>query len=337
MRILSVLFFAGILLVGCNEQNKQPDVSNIKADLTVRRFEKDLFATDTNQLATGMAEIISKYPDFGRKFNSIILNIDPRWSNDTAVDYFRGFLRTYRAVNDSAQKVFANFEPFKKQLEQSVKYLRHYFPSYPAPKRIITYVGPMDGYGDILDEGTFIVGLHQHIGENFSLYKEDWVRQTYPDYISNRFTPEYIAVNAMKNIVLDMFPEQSEDKSLVVQMVEKGKRLYLLQQLVPSAKEHQVIGYTQKQYDESLEREALIWDLFVQNGFLQSIDNNVIKNYIGEGPKTQELGEASPGNIGSFCGWQIVKKYMQKFPGISLDSLMNTDAEIIFEKTKYKP
>jgi uncharacterized protein YjaZ len=86
-----------------------------------------------------------------------------------------------------------------------------------------------------------------------------------------------------------------------------------------------------------LEREAVIWDLFIQNNFLQSIDNNIIKNYIGEGPKTQELGEASPGNIGSFCGWQIVKKYMQQSPSISLDSLLNTNAEIIFEKTKYKP
>jgi len=337
MRFLLVTLFSGIVLIGCNNENKQPDVSNIKVALNVRRFEKDLFAIDTNQTAMGMAALIAKYPDFGRKFNSIILNVDPRWNNDTAVNYFKGFLSTYRAVNDSVQKVFSNFEPYQKQLELSVKYLHYYFPNYPAPKRIITYVGPLDGYGDILDEGTLIVGLHLHLGENFSLYKEDWVRQAYPDYISNHFTPDNIAVNAMKNIVLDMYPETAEDKSLIVQMVEKGKRLYLLQKLVPYADDHQIIGYTQKQYKACLEREAVIWDLFIQNNFLQSIDNNIIKNYIGEGPKTQELGEASPGNIGSFCGWQIVKKYMQQSPSISLDSLLNTNAEIIFEKTKYKP
>jgi hypothetical protein len=265
------------------------------------------------------------------------LGIDPNWSSDTAANYFKGFLSTYRAVNDSVQKVFSNFAPYEKQLEQSIKYLHYYFPGYPAPKRIITYVGPLDGFGDILDEGTLIVGLQLHLGENFSLYQEDWVRQPYPDYISKRFTPDYIAVNAMKNIVLDMYPEVAEDKSLIVQMIEKGKRLLLLQQLVPYAANHQIIGYTSKQYKECEEREALIWDLFVQNSFLQSIDNNIIKNYVGEGPKTQELGEASPGNIGSFCGWQIVKKYRQIFPELSLDSIMKTDAELIFEKTKYKP
>lgn len=336
MRILSMTFFAAIIFVGCND-SKQPDVSNIKVDLAVRRFEKDLFALDSNQLATGMAEIISKYPSFSRQFNFEILGMDPSWGKDSSVAYLKGFLNSYRAVNDSVQKAFPNFEPYEKKLEKSVKYLRHYFPNYPAPKSIITYVGPLDGYGDILDEGTLIVGLHQHLGENFSMYKDDWVRQTYPEYISNRFTPDYIAVNAMKNIVLDMYPETSQDKTLVLQMVEKGKRLFLIQKLVPDSKEHQIIGYTQQQYKECLEREALIWDLFVQNSFLQSIDNNIIKNYIGEGPKTQELGEASPGNIGSFSGWQIVKQYMEKNPSISLDSLMNTNAEIIFEKTKYKP
>jgi hypothetical protein len=240
-------------------------------------------------------------------------------------------------VFDSSQKLFADFSTYEKQIKRTLQYLHFYFPKYPAPKKVITYIGPLDGYGDILDTDAFIVGLHQHLGSDFSMYKTEMVRTTYPDYISNRFTPDYIAINCMKNIVQDMYPEKIEDKTLVIQMVEKGKRLYVLQKLVPFAKENQLIGYTEKQLKESMEREAVIWDLFVQNNFLQSIDNNVIKNYIGESPKTMELGEASPGNIGSFCGWQIVKKYMNNFPETSLDSLMNTDPEIIFQKAKYKP
>lgn len=120
-------------------------------------------------------------------------------------------------------------------------------------------------------------------------------------------------------------------------MVEKGKRLYLLQKLVPFAKDNQLIGYTEKQLKESKAREAAIWDLFVQNGLLQSIDNSVIKNYIGESPKTTELGEAAPGNIGSFAGWQIVQKFMSKFPETSLSWLMTMDAETLFSQAKYKP
>ncbi len=31
---------------------------------------------------------------------------------------------------------------------------------------------------------------------------------------------------------------------------------------------------------------------------------------MNDGPKTEALGEASPGFIGQFVGWQIVKKWM---------------------------
>jgi uncharacterized protein YjaZ len=70
---------------------------------------------------------------------------------------------------------------------------------------------------------------------------------------------------------------------------------------------------------------------------LQNTDYNVIKNYIGESPKTQELGDASPGNIGSFIGWQIVKKFMSKNSNTSLVDLMKMNSETILEKAKYKP
>ncbi len=337
MRFLFMFIFLSSFFCGCKNSSKTPDVSDIKIELTVNRFEKDFFAIDTLHLQEQLDKVIAKYPAFGENFITTILNTDPKWPADTAIAYIKSFMSAYRNVYDSSQKVFADFSPYEKQIKKSVQYLHHYFPKYPAPKKIITYIGPMDGYGDILDADAFIVGLHQHLGSNFSMYKSELVRTTYPDYIGNRFTPDYIAINCMKNIAGDMYPEKIEDKSLVVQMVEKGKRLYLLQKLVPFAKEHELIGYTEKQLKESLEREAYIWDLFVQNNILQSIDNSIIKNYIGEGPKTPELGEASPGNIGSFCGWQIVKKYMNKFPETGLDALMNTNAETIFEKAKYKP
>jgi hypothetical protein len=325
-----------MLLFSCRN-NKTPDVSDIKVELSTQRFEQDLFSIETNQLASGLGTVMTTYPSFGEMFMSTILNVDPKWSGDTAISYIKGFISSYRPVFDSSQKVFADFSPYEKQLKKALQYTRYYFPQYKVPTKIITYIGPLDGYGDILDEGVFIVGLHQHLGKTFSLYSSPWVRETYPEYITARFEPAYIPVNCMKNIVTDLYPEKLEDKSLVVQMVEKGKRLYMLQKLLPDTKENMLIGYTGKQWKESKEHEASIWDLFVQNNFLQSIDYNIIKNYIGEGPKTPELGEASPGNIGSFCGWQIVNKYMDKFPETALPQLMAMDAEQIFKEAKYKP
>lgn len=337
MRISFVFLCAALLLFSCNNADKTPDVSSIKVELTTNRFEKDLFTVDSSNYTTNLDQVISKYPSFGENFISTILNADPAWSADSVADYVHGFTTAYRHVYDTALIVFKDFSPYEQEIKKGVQFVKYYFPKYKERKKIITYIGPIDGYGDILTDDAILVGLQHHLGKNFSLYKSTFVQETYPEYISNRFEPAYIAVNCMKNIINDLYPEKLEDKPLVQQMVEKGKRLYILSKLLPKTEEYKLIGYTSEQLKAVYEHEAAVWDLFVQNGFLQTIDNNIIKNYIGEGPKTQELGEASPGNIGSFAGWQIVKKYMSKNPKTSLAELMAADDEQIFQQAKYKP
>ncbi len=335
MRLIISLWLAS-LLFSCG-QKKEPDVSEIRIELSTHRFEKDLFALNSNNLSVQLDQLISKYPSFGENFLYKILNADPSLSADSTTGYVKGFINAYRNVFDSSQKLFADFTPYEKQVKKGLQFLHYYFPAYKAPNKIITYIGPLDGYGDGLTDDALLVGLHAHLGKDFSMYSMPIVQEVYAGYISSRFTPEYIVINCMKNLVLDMYPEKNEDQSLVIQMVEKGKRLYMLSKLLPSEPEYRLLGYTEKQMNDCYKAEARIWDLFIKNSLLQNIDNNIIKNYVGEGPKTQELGEDAPGNIGSFAGWQIVKKFMEKKPETSLADLMKMPAETIFEKAKYKP
>lgn len=334
-KLFPILFF--VFLISCNSGTDSPDVSNIKIELTTRHFEKDLYALDTAGYTANLDRLIANYPSFGENFLATILNTDPTWSADSAAQYVLGFVTAYKKIFDTARIVFRDFKPYEKEITKGLQYVGYYFPTFRIPKNLITYIGPLDGYGDILSDDALIIGLQHHLGAGFSLYHSPMVQEIYPDYISRRFEPGYIAVNCMKNIISDHFPENMEDKSLVLQMVEKGKRLYVLSKLLPKTEEYKLIGYSDEQLQAVYEHEAAVWDLFVQNNFLRTIDNNIIKNYIGEGPKTSELGEASPGNIGSFSGWQIIKKFMQKNPKTSLTELMAADAENIFQQAKYKP
>ena len=337
MRIVFVFLIMACLIITCNNGDKTPDVSGIKIELNSMHFEKDLFTLDTTNFTANLDILLAKYPSFGENFLATILNADPKWSADSAANYVLGFITAYKHVYDTAKIVFKDFTPYEKEIKHGLQFVKYYFPNYKDRKKLITYIGPMDGYGDILSDDAIIVGLQHHLGKNFSLYKSSFVQDTYPVYISNRFEPEYIAVNCMKNIINDLYPEKMEDRTLVQQMVEKGKRLFVLSKLLPATAEYKLIGYSMEQLKAVYEHEKAVWDLFVQNNFLQTIDNNIIKNYIGEGPKTQELGEASPGNIGSFAGWQIVKKFMRKNSEYSLQQLMAADAETIFQQAKYKP
>ena len=199
------------------------------------------------------------------------------------------------------------------------------------------FEGSLGGYGDVITTDALAVGFQLHLGKDFSLYKSEMGQALYPAYISRRFTPEYIPVNCMKNIIDDMFPDAGTGKHLVIQMVEKGKRMYLLDKLMPSTPDTLKIGYTQSQLKGCYNNEGLIWNYFLTNGLLYNNDPAMIKNYIGESPNTPEFGEGAPGNIGLFIGWQIVKKYMDKKPTPSLETLMHTDAKKLFEESKYRP
>ena len=324
-------------LVSCNSGEAKPDVSNIKINLAVERFEKRLFDTTANTLLTYLQHLQTNNPLFTSIYLTNILNVDPAWPVDSAADYVNGFIKAYRPVYDSAEKIFNDFAPYTAEIKEGLQYVKYYFPDYKLPVKIITYIGPADGYGDILSDEGIVIGLQHYLGKNFYLYKSELVQQTYPEYVSARFEPGYMALNSIHNIVNDLFPEKESDKPLINQMIEKGKRLYVLSKLLPGTEEYKLIAFTKDQLKDCHDKEAVIWDMFIKNSYLQIIDKGVIKNYIGEGPKTPELGEGAPGNIGSFSGWQIVKKYMQKKPATTLSQLMSLDTEMIFEEAKYKP
>ena len=323
--------------ISCNNSKNAPNVKNISIDISTERFERKLFDTSATSLVKYLVQLQSINPVFTNNFIQNILGITPDISADSTAATVNAFVKSYRSVYDSVEKQFSDFSTYEKEIKLALQYVKYYFPSYKTPNKIITYIGPADGYGDILSAEGFLIGLHHHLGKDYPLYKTAMVQQFYPEYISRRFEPGYIAINCMKNIVNDLYPEKNDDKALINQMIEKGKRLYLLQKLLPGVDENMLIGYTNDQLKDCNKHEAAIWNLFVKNNLLQTIDKSIIKNYVEEGPKTQELGDDAPGNIGSYTGWQIVKKYLQKNNSLTPLQLMATDAETIFQEAKYKP
>ena len=336
MRATIVTIILCICLFSCSSK-KDPDVSNISVTLTTERFEKDFFDTSTSNLLSYLKQINSNSPTFVQTYLTQILTVDPLWPADTAAAYVNGFIKAYRPVYDSAEKIFSDFSPYEQEIKKGLQYVKFYFPGYKLPEKIITYIGPADGFGDGITKEALLVGLQVHLGKNNPLYKTTLVEETYPEYVSQRFEPGYIVVNCIKNIVNDMFPQKGEDKPLINQMIENGKRLYVLSRLLPQTEDYKIMGFSKVQMADSYNHEPVIWDLFIKNSLLQIADKNITKNYVDESPKTQELGEGAPGNVGSFAGWQIVKKYMQKKPATNLQELMKLDNEILFEEAKYKP
>lgn len=348
MRNLLLPLFIAIIFFSCKSNNKIPDVSSIKINLETKRFEQDFFAMDTMKVAESMKSILKKYPDFLPLFTANILGLDldslliPDNPQDKAI---RMFIHDYTPVKDSSDLLYKNFSKETNEIKNALQFVKYYFPDYIVPHSVITFIGPIDAnfetsfgvQGDVITTKSFGIGLQLHLGKNFSFYTSPEGLERYPAYLSNNFDDKHIPVNCMRNIVDDLFPEKSKGKPLIEQMVNKGRRMYLLTRFLPHTPEYICMGYTKEQMKASYKNEALIWDFFLNNNLLNKSDENIVQNYIGESPKTPELGEDAPGNIGTFAGLQIVKKYMALYPQTSVSELMKLKDREIYEKSKYKP
>ncbi len=326
-----------ILLASCTNKNAGPDVSGVAVTLQVQRFDKDFFSIDTTHAEQSLNSLEQKYGTFLSDFLYNILGLHP--NKDTVISTIKSFIKDYGPVYNEAQKQFGNMDEVSAEVKTGLQHVKYYFPEYPLPANLITFIGPIEGYANVLTQSGLAVGLQLYLGKDFSVYNSDFINEVYPAYQQRRFEKKYVPVNCMKNIIDDIYPENNGINSmpLVYQMVEAGKKLYLLNAFLPDVADSLKTGYTDEQLKGSYENEAMIWNYFVQNNLLFINDPMMVRDYMNDAPRTEALGTASPGFIGQFVGWQIIKKWMDGKENISPQMVLNTPAKTIYEEAKYKP
>lgn len=344
-KLLPIFLLIG--LAACNSSNNAPDVSHIKIDLKIERFEQDFFPIDSNNTKAGLAQLQQKYPAFLPLFVTHVLGLGPIADSNTLVyDGTKRFLHLNQVVYKQSQDLYKNFKSTAKELEDGFRYVKHYFPEYKVPT-IITTVGPMDALAPMsnnepspnyLGENFLAVSLQFYLGKDFSIYNDaGYISNVAPQYRSARFSKEYIASDVFKLVIDDLFPDSSSRYPLIERFIEKGKRLYLLQQFLPNSNDTLLIGYTGIQLEWCKENERSMYNFFIQQNLLFEIDPALTQNFTTDGPTTQGMPEQSPGNIGAFLGWEIVKAYMKKKPSVTAVQLMRTSNKNIFNEADYKP
>jgi hypothetical protein len=322
-----------VILLGCNSGQKPPDISNIDVPLTTIRFEQSFFAIDTLRLDASLQKLAGQQPLFTQDFLYNILATTP----ETAMRDVPQFISAYQSLYKQSSIKYASIAKQEAAIKQGLRYVKFYFPNYKLPTKLITFIGPINSFENIITIDALAIGLQMYLGKNDPIYLSEEGQSLYPIYVSRRFEPEYMATNCMKNIRDDMFPLQDAGAPLCEQMVEAGKRLYFLKQVLPTEQDSIVTGYTAAQLEGCYKSEKEIWSFFIQNNLLYEKDPSLIGDYMQDGPNTAVFGDASPGFIGQFVGYRIVEAWIKKTKETSLEKIMKTPAKIIFEQAKYKP
>ena len=330
-RFLILIFI--FIISGCGKGRKLPDISHIQVPLQTLRYENDFFSLDTLKLDESLPVLSKKYGTFNDDF---LYNILGTVKTDANTD-IRSFIQSYKPLYADVQQIFGHIDQTSTAIQNGFRYLHYYFPTYKLPSRFITFIGPINSYASIITNDAVAIGLQLFLGVDHSLYKTEQAQALYPAFISRKFDKAYIPVSVMNTVIDDIYPNKSLGLPLVAQMVEAGKRLYLLDAVLPALADTVKIGYTKAQLTDVIENERTVWSYFVQADILYKSDPELTRDFINDGPYTAALGNNSPGRIGLFVGWQIVKKWMQKNPGITMKGLMEKDPNSLFAEAKYKP
>lgn len=321
----------------CTSRKKAPDVSHIPVTVSIARFDQDLIAVDTNRVAEGLDSLHAQYPVFLPAYLQHIMAFGAyNESTDRIPVQTRLMLvnKDFRSLQDAVQHKFRDLRWLEQDLAQGFRYMKYYFPSFRVP-HVVTFISAIGNYGAVTIDTLLGIGLDMYMGSNFPIYAR---LPDYPAYMVRRFSPEYITTNCIQALVQQRYPMPGAGAKLVELMVAAGREQYLLEQVLPNTPDTIRTGYTKAQLEWCRDNEMMIWQYFIQNELLYKTDWQETMHFIGDGPSTQGMPPGSPGRIGYFVGLQIIRKYMDRHPEVTLQQLMdNKDLVGIFSESKYRP
>ena len=303
--------------------------------LSMERLDQVLFNMDTLDIKDSLLGMNTQYPFISEVLLQQMLAIDSN-NSETGV---LSFLNAYRPIFTAVQKINAPASAHP-QLQALFKYLHYYFPAYPLPKKIIYFIGPIDGFGNSIGSDYMAVGLQMFLGDTSTWYQSEQFQKYFPSYISRNFTPRFIPITAAKNLIQDIVPNSRVTRGLIIEMIEMGKRQFILKKVLPEANDADLFGYSASQFAATMKAEQDIWSYLLKMNLIYSKDPKVARQLLSEGPFSIYFGNEIPGNVGVFIGYQIVKSWMEQQSHLdqsNLVALLQMPAEKIFTESKYKP
>jgi hypothetical protein len=321
MKQLFAFVFLGFILLQ-SSGNSTSDVSNVRTPLKTGHFDHVFFAMDTTQLSEGISQLKKDYPDFFKT------------EQDDEMLRKRFFDPQIRELFDSVDSTFANTEVLDVEINTAFQYFYHHFPNHDSLK-IYTWISNFERLDPILvSRNTLLIALDMYLGAESHFYK------TAPDYIKQGFDKDYILSDLFHYYFSANIPF-SDNNSLLAAMLHYGKIHYLTSLMLPDYEEHIVMGYPQDKMEWCLGNEASIWAYFIENKLLFSSHQQNKQRFIEDAPFSKfytSFDTESPGRVGQWIGWNIVRSYMESHPEISLTELIKEqDAQKILRESRYKP
>lgn len=321
-----------ILLWACDTADREacveiPDASGVSIDFSFESFADTLTSLENKDELVAFFTREPEIRDY--LFRRHLYPDDSVFINDL---YRRFTSPAFDTLLTETNRVFGDQSDLQAQFEQAFRNIKFHYPDFLPPK-VKTVITGLDHDLHVSDS-LILVSLDFFLGPGARY------RPRMYDYLLRQYEPANIVPSCLLIYgISDRFNKTDlEDKTVLADMIAYGKSFYFAKHMLPCVPDSTLIWYTREEIEGSRKNQDLIWARLVQDQVLFSTSHMVRQKYLGERPKTLEVGEKCPGRIGQWIGWQIVSKFMENHPVVSLPELMQTsDAQRLFRESGYKP
>lgn len=307
----------GVLLFSCNDKNEvEKEIDKIPMNVEILRFDKEFAAANPSDLP----KLKSEFPAFF-----------PKQYNDSI--WIQKLTDTLQnQLENEVLKTFPDDDALRNSLVPLFQHIKYYFPKFETPL-VVTTTSDVDYRNNIiLTDSLLIIGLDTYLGSDHRFY------EGIDRYITKEMKPSQIEPDVAETYA-NQYIKPPSRSSFLGQIVYYGKQLYLKDIWLPKISDAEKIGYTEEECKWAEENEEYMWRYFVENELLYSTDPKLGTRFINPAPFSKfylEIDNESPGMLGRYLGWKIVRAYMER-NNTKVQQLMITDADEIFKNSNYKP
>jgi hypothetical protein len=332
---LILIFLFTVCFVSCRKNPYKVSVSSIKADIEIKRLEKDLFSMDPEEIPVRLPGLKDKYGRFLQLFSYVINTGD---INDPSFGDFLIRFCTDKQNNDVyglTMKQYPDLGSVESSLEDAFRHYRYYFPDKIVPEVFSCITGFNNSI--ITGDSVLGIGLDRYLGADCDYYP----RLEIYKYMSARMTPDYIVPDCMLGWGISEWDFASLNypaDNVLAEMIHEGKLRYFVRCMLPETEDNIIFGFTPEQIKFCRNNEGKMWQYMVENDLVFKTDQFIIRKLVGEAPFTSYFTNESPGRAAVWIGFRIIESYMNKNKATSLESLMkDVNVQEILEKARYNP
>lgn len=306
------------MIFSCQEEDKiAAEIAAIPVSLDVVRFD-DQFANATP------ADISSLKTKFPYLFPSNV-------SDSIWVAKLTDTLQL--ELKAEVDKAFPDFKMQEEELALLFKHIKYYVPKYKEPK-VVTLISEVQYDARVvLTDSLLLIGLDNYLGPEHKFYAG------MSNYIAKALHKDYLMADVAGAFAktLNKYPR---NRTFLSRMIYYGKELYIKDKLLPKATDGQKIGFTPEEVMWANANEEQMWRYFIEQELLYSTASELDRRFLDPAPFSKfrlELDNETPGRLGRYLGWQIVRAYAKNNSDISLMELLDVPADELFKKSNYKP